>query len=222
MAEKIGSNYQTFIAPLLRVKKINYKINSNQNFDIVIFTSKNGLRFFKKNLLKKNQIICTIGIGTRDYANKLGIKKVLNFDGDLESLKEKIVPYLKKNMKILHPTSICENQNLLKFFKLKGCAYFHLGCYESKKINEDILVFQNFMKHCEDGIITIFSGKTAQSFKNEIRKFSFENLCANKFLFSLSESIQNELDDFNFKGFFVANKPNELSLLNEIENFELR
>ena len=149
-----------------------------------------------------------------------GIKKVLNFDGDLETLKEKIVPYLKKNMKILHPTSICENQNLLKFFKLKGVLIFILDVM-SQKINEDILVFQNFMKHCEDGIITIFR-KTAQSFKNEIRKFSFENLCANKFLFSLSESIQNELDDFNFKGFFVANKPNELSLLNEIENFELR
>ena len=63
-------------------------------------------------LIKKNQIICTIGIGTRDYANKLGIKKVLNFDGDLETLKEKIVPYLKKNMKILIIKHLNLSQNL--------------------------------------------------------------------------------------------------------------
>ena len=89
-------------------------------------------------------------------------------------------------MKILHPTSICENQNLLKFFKLKGCAYFHLGCYESKKkINEDILVFQNFMKHCEDGIITIFSGKRHNHLKTKLENLVLKICVRINFYFHL-------------------------------------
>ena len=39
---------------------------------------------------------------------------------------EKIVPYLEHSMKILHPTSIVENENLKNFFKIKNAIIFNL------------------------------------------------------------------------------------------------
>ena len=50
------------------------------------------------------------------------------------------------------------------------------------------------MKNCNNGMIIIFSGKTAQSFKYEIKKLAFEAYCKNKFVFLLSKKIKRELN----------------------------
>ena len=49
-------------------------------------------------------------------------------------------------MKILHPTSIVENENLKNFFENKKCDYFQLGCYTSNKSNKNKFIFKKFMK----------------------------------------------------------------------------
>ena len=123
MSRTITSEFEVFVAPLLEIKKVRYDTSFPDDFDIILFTSKNGLRFFKKNFIKKSHLVFTIGNGTKDFANKIGINKVINIDGDTEKLKKKIVPYLKQNMKILHPTSISENANLKNFFKVIHCIY---------------------------------------------------------------------------------------------------
>ena len=51
----------------------------------------------------------------------------------------------------------------------KKCDYFQLGYYTSNKSNKNKFIFKKFMKNCNNGMIIIFSGRTAQSFKYEIK-----------------------------------------------------
>ena len=221
MSRNISSEFEFFIAPLLDIKKVNYDLNFSENFDIILFTSKNGLRFFKKDFIKDRHLVFTIGSGTQKFANKVGIENVINIDGDAEKLKKKIEPYLENNMKILHPTSTIENENFKNFFKNKKCDYFQLGCYTSNKSNKNKFIFKKFMKNCNNGMIIIFSGRTAQSFKYEIKKLSFEAYCENKFVFLLSKKIKRELSGLKFSEIFISKKPNERSLIQEIKQFQL-
>ena len=222
MSRNISSEFEVFVAPLLEVKKVDYDSSFPDNFDIILFTSKNGIRYFQRSFIKESHLVFTIGNGTKDFANKIGINKVINIDGDTKKLKKKIIPYLKQNMKILHPTSIPENANLKNFFKNKKCDYFQLGCYASKKSNKNKLIFKKFMKGFDNGIIIILSGRTAQSFKNEVKKLTLEKHCENKFVFLLSKKIKNELSGLKFRETFISKKPNEISLIQEIKNFQMR
>lgn len=222
MSRNISSEFEVFVAPLLEIKKVKYDLSLSSNFDIILFTSKNGIRFFQKDLIKDSHLVFTIGKGTEKFANKIGIDNVINIDGDIEKLKKKIAPYLKNNMKILHPTSIVENENLKTFFKNKKCDYLQLGCYTSNKINKNKFIFKKFMKSTNNGIIIFFSGRTAQSFKDEVKKFAFEGHCQNKFVFLLSKKIKNELIGLKFRKTFISKKPNEISLIQEIKNFQMK
>ena len=78
------------------------------------------------------------------------------------------------------------------------------------------------MKNCYNGMIIIFSGRTAQSFKYEIKKLAFEAYCENKFVFLLSKKIESELSGLKFREIFVSKKPNERSLIQEIKKFQIK
>ena len=71
-------------------------------------------------------------------------------------------------------------------------------------------------------MIIIFSSRTAQSFKYEIKKLAFETYCENKFVFLLSKKIQKELSGLNFREILISKKPNEISLIKEIKKFQLK
>ena len=78
------------------------------------------------------------------------------------------------------------------------------------------------MTSCNNGMIIIFSGRTAQSFKYEIKKLAFEAYCKNKFVFLISKKIQRELSGLEFREIFISKQPNERSLIKEIKKFQLK
>ncbi len=219
MSKKIGSNFEIFISPLLEIIKIDYEFPDENEIDITIITSKNALRFFEDEILKKSKLTFTVGPGTKTNAIKKGINNIIDVDGDLQKLKNRIKPHLKDNMNILHPTSTYKDKSLPLFFKENNCNYLRIECYEAKLFNKENKVFESFFKDCEGGIVTLFSGRTALSFQNEIKKMKLENYCKNKFVICLSENIQNEIKTLKFKKKITAEKPNEQSFLRIIKNF---
>ena len=71
MSRNISSEFEFFIAPLLKIK-VNYDLSFSENFDIILFTSKNGLRFFKFPL---KHLVFYYWSRTRKALNKVGIRK---------------------------------------------------------------------------------------------------------------------------------------------------
>lgn len=219
ISKKISKRFDVYLTPLLEIKSINNRIDYIDEIDIIIFTSKNGLRHFNGKSCIGKQLIFTIGDGTKELANKEGIDNVINVDGDLKRLQLKIKPYLKKKMKILHPTSQKINLELESFFSENSCSYIAFSCYESIKINKNKLKFKKFMKNSDDGIITLFSSKTADSFKNELISMECKEYCRYKNLIVLSKQIFNKVSELSFKQVEVTDKPNLESAIKRIEQF---
>ena len=155
--------FECILTPLIKIIKCKYDFDKKDEYDFVLFTSRNGLRNFQKIEHKKKVFV--IGDGTFNLAKKIGYVNVINVNGDSNDLKIQMKPYLNQSRKILHPTSTLENTDLEIFFESEGCYYKQLSCYKSVMINERAEVFENFFKSCKDGLITLFSRRTAISFK---------------------------------------------------------
>ena len=77
----------------------------------------------------------------------MGIKKVINIDGNLDDLKKQIILELKKDNKILHPKSNILDENLSNILEEFGCYYEPLVCYTSDKKNTKPEIFEKFFYH---------------------------------------------------------------------------
>ena len=192
-----------YLAPLIQIIKCKY--------EFVLFTSKNGLRNFQK--IEHVKKIFVIGDGTFNLAKKIGYANVTNIKGDTNDLKTKMKPFLQQNTRILHPTSKPQNSDLENFFSSKGCYYKQISCYKSIMINQKAEVFENFFKSCKDGLITLFSRRTAISFKKELSKLSLMQNHRGKKILTLSDSIAEEIKELKFEKVFVCSQPNERGML---------
>ena len=206
--------FNTFIAPLIEIKKKSYQFKREIKYDFLIFTSKNGILNFKD--LKKKDRVVVIGDGTYQLAKEMGIKRVINVKGNSSDLKSKIRPLLKHGLSILHPTSTTLNLDLRRFFLDYGCNYYPLGCYNSSMKNAHAEVFKNFFQVHNNGLVTIFSKKTANSFKNEIKRLNLMENCKAKRILVLSNIIKSELAKFGLKNIFITKEPNEKSMIDLI------
>ena len=203
--------FEYYLAPLIQIIKCNYEFDKNVDYDFVLFTSKNGLRNFQKIQNKKK--IFVIGDGTFNLAKKNGYANVTNIKGDSNDLKIKMKPFLQQNIRILHPTSKVKNSDLENFFRSEGCYYKQISCYKSIMINQKAEVFENFFKSCKDGLITLFSRRTAISFKKELSKLSLMQNHRGKTILTLSDSIAEEIKELKFEKVFVCSQPNERGML---------
>ena len=82
--------------------------------------------------------------------------------------------------------------------------------------NSDPEIFENFFNSCEDGLITLFSRRTAISFKNEILKLNLLEKCKKKKFLVLSKVIENELLSAGLKNILITKEPNEKSMVDLI------
>ena len=206
--------FNTFIAPLIEIKKKSYQFKREIKYDFLIFTSKNGILNFKD--LKKKDRVVVIGDGTYQLAKEMGIKRVINVKGNSSDLKSKLRPLLKHGLSILHPTSTQLNLDLKEFLLDHGCNYYPIGCYNSSMKNSHAEVFKNFFRAYKSGLVTIFSKKTSDSFKNEIKRLNLMENCKAKRILVLSNIIKSELAKFGLKNIFITKEPNEKSMIDLI------
>ena len=208
------SKFNIYISPLIQIIKSNYKFNKKHSYDFIIFTSKNGILNFKH--FKKDDKIIVIGDGTYLLAKKLGIRNILNVRGNSTDLKKKIKPLLRKGLSFIHPTSKDLNKDLMNFFSENGCNYKPIDCYLSKANNSYPEIFENFFHTCEYGLVTLFSKRTAYSFKNEVLKLDLSRSCKKKKILVLSKMIGEELTGMGLENILITEEPNEKSMIDLI------
>ena len=114
-------NIESLCIPLLEIKK-KFITQYYSEYDIFLFTSKNGVRNFKINVkkLSMDKLIFAVGNETKNLLLDHGYKNIISTDGNLENLKKGIIKYSQKDLKILHPTSSIKND--LKIFFLNTNA----------------------------------------------------------------------------------------------------
>ena len=94
-------NIESLCIPLLEIKKKIHNPILYSEYDIFLFTSKNGVRNFKINVkkLSMDKLIFAVGNETKNLLLDHGYKNIISTDGNLENLKKGIIKYLKKGLK---------------------------------------------------------------------------------------------------------------------------
>lgn len=206
------------ISPLLKIKKHKCDVDYSK-FDIIIFSSKNGVRFsdIDKRKIKENVLIFTVGTETTKLLNKKANYKILNVEGNIFKLKNQIRVFLKKGMKILHPTFRNKNTELENFFLKFKCNYTAFKCYNSEMVNVCETNFINFIMQNDQAIIPIYSSLTANAFIKEIKRNNLESFCTNKKFVVISQKVKKELVKGKLDNIFVAEKPDEKHMIKLIK-----
>ena len=85
--------FECFLAPLIKIIKCKYDFDKKEEFDFVLFTSRNGVRNFQQIKHKKKTFV--IGDGTFNLAKKVGYTNMVNIKGNSNDLKIKMKPFLR-------------------------------------------------------------------------------------------------------------------------------
>ena len=204
------------IIPFLKIKRINHKKTELSSKDILIFTSKNGARFFSHEKNKKIRVF-SVGPGTKKILQNLGFENIINIEGNINLLKNKISNYLEENARIFHPTFKDDNNDLKEYFRNLKCQYHAIKCYSSEMETVCFQKIKEFLDKPDNKIITFFSSFTARSFISQMKKYDLASRCKKKKFIVISDNVKNELNKASYNSVLTASEPNEEKMIQLIE-----
>ena len=203
--------------PVIKIEKLETKKIDLLNYQAVIFTSSNAIRFM--NIEKFNsKIKCfCVGRATEFTAKQIGFLNTYTSEGTVDSLIELIIRTLNnKSEKLLYLSSEFISKDLDKDLINAGYLVDRISNYTSiavEEIDKKTLVF--FEKKPPD-VIFIYSSKSAKNLFNLINKYSLLNVVTQSNLMCISEKVLSVLKQIKWKKVFVFSPGEEQFLLNKI------
>jgi len=203
--------------PVIKIEKLETEKIDLLNYQAVIFTSSNGIRFM--NIEKFNlKIKCfCVGKTTEFTAKQVGFVNTYSSEGTVDSLIELIIRTMNnKSEKLLYLSSEFISKDLDKDLINAGYLVDRISNYTSipvKEIDKKILDF--FEKKPPD-VIFIYSSKSAKNLFNLINKYSLLNVVTQTNLVCISEKVLSVLKQIKWKKVFVFSPGEEEFLLNKI------
>ena len=203
--------------PVIKIEKLETEKIDLLNYQAVIFTSSNGIRFM--NIEKFNlKIKCfCVGKTTEFTAKQVGFVNTSSSEGTVDSLIELIIRTVNnKSEKLLYLSSEFISKDLDKDLINAGYLVDRISNYTSipvKEIDKKILDF--FEKKPPD-VIFIYSSKSAKNLFNLINKYSLLNVVTQTNLVCISEKVLSVLKQIKWKKVFVFSPGEEEFLLNKI------
>ena len=203
--------------PVIKIEKLESKKIDLQNYQSVIFTSSNAIRFM--NIEKFNsKIKCfCVGKATELAARQVGFLNTYTSEGTVDSLLELIIrTHDSKSGKLLYLSSEFISKDLDKDLINAGYSVDRISNYTSlpvEEINENTL---NFFKEKPPDVIFIYSSKSAKNLFNLINKYSLLNVVTQSNLMCISEKVLLLLKDIKWKRVFIFSPGEEEFLLKKI------
>lgn len=223
-------NFPTIeIKPIKNNKEMDNSIKNFNDYDFVIFTSVNGVKYFfeKMKLLKKdsrifgNKEIITIGEKTAAELTKYGLNS--NYTPD-EYVAEAVIDLCKnigvKNKNILIPRAKVAREFLPENLKILGAKVDVIAAYETvvpKHKKKDIDNLKKKLKEGDIEIVTFTSSSTVTNFFELIGKR--KTIYSKTRFASIGPITADTLKSFGFKSDIVADKYTIEGLIQGITNF---
>jgi len=203
--------------PVIEIKKLETKKVNLLNYQGVIFTSSNAIKFM--NIEKFNsKIKCfCVGKATEFTAKQIGFVNTYTSEGTVDSLIELIIRTLdNKSGKLLYLSSEFISKDLDIDLASEGYSVDRISNYTSlpiEEIDKKTLIF--FEKNPPD-VIFIYSSKSAKNLFKLINKYSLLNVVTQSNLMCISEKVLLVLKQIKWKKTFVFSPGEEEFLLNKI------
>ena len=203
--------------PVIRIAKIETQKINLLNYQAVIFTSSNAIKFM--NIEKFNsKIKCfCVGNATELTAKKFGFANTYSSEGTVDALMELIVRTLdNKSGKLLYLSSEFISRNLDKDLIKQGYLVDRISNYTSLPVEEIDKKTLNFFEKKPPDAIFIYSSKSAKNLFKLINKYSLLNLVTQSNLMCISEKVLSVLKQIKWKKEFVFSPGEEEFLLKKI------
>ena len=217
MENLIKLGHEVTHLPVIKIEKLETKKIDLSNYQAVIFTSSNAIRFM--NIEKFNsKIKCfCVGKATELTAKQVGFINTYSSEGSVDSLIELIIRTLdNKSDKLLYLSSEFISKDLDKALIKAGYSVDRISNYTSLPVEEIDEKTLNFFKANPPEVIFIYSSKSAKNLFNLINKYSLLNVVTQSNLMCISEKVLLVLKKIKWKKVFVFSPGEEEFLLDKI------
>ena len=203
--------------PAIKIEKLETKKINLFNYEAVIFTSSNAIKFMNiENFNLKIKCFC-VGKATEDAAKKIGFINTYSSEGTVNSLIELIIRTLdNKSGKLLYLSSEFISKDLDQDLVAAGYLVDRISNYTSlpvKEIDKKTLIF---LEKNPPDVIFVYSSMSAKNLFNLINKYSLLNVVTQSNLMCISEKVLAVLKQIKWKKVFVFSPGEEEFLLNKI------
>ena len=203
--------------PVIKIEKLKTKKIDLLNYQAVIFTSSNAIKFM--NIEKFNsKIKCfCVGKATELAAKQIGFVNTYTSEGTVDSLIELIIRTLDSKLeKLLYLSSEFISKDLDKDLINAGYLVDRISNYTSVSVNEIDKKSLDFFEKKPPDVIFIYSSMSAKNLFNLINKYSLLNVVTQSNLMCISEKVLLVLKKIKWKKVFVFSPGEEEFLLNKI------
>ena len=204
--------------PVIKIEKLETKKINLLNYQAIIFTSTNAIRFM--NIEKFNlKIKCfCVGNSTEFTAKRAGFINTYSSEGTVDSLIELIIRTLDtKSGKLLYLSSEFISKDLDVDLINQGFSVDRISNYTS--IPEEIIDKEtlNFIKKNPPDVFFIYSSNSAKNLFNLVNKYSLLNVVTQSNLMCISEKVLLILKKIKWKKMFIFSPGEEGFVLNKIK-----
>ena len=218
MIEKFKSlGHDVSHLPLLNIEKVNHENFNFNNYDALIFSSSNSIRFLDIKNINKDIKCFSVGPATERKIRALGFQNVIPAEGSVNSLIEIIQNnFDTSDGKLLYISGETIAYELDKDLKSKGYNIDRLINYKTTHNDFNDTNFINELKKKIPNIVYIYSENSAKSFLKFINNSGLKDEWMDTNLMCMGEKASTILNDIKWKKIFLFNPGEEEFLLYKI------
>jgi len=203
--------------PLISIDGLKYENIDYLDFNGIIFTSANAIKFLdSKNINKKINCFC-VGSTTEKKARSVGFQNIFAADGNVNNLKELILQnFNSSDGKLLYVSGEIISNDLDQMLISEGYNVKRIVNYKANPVEKFDNKFIEKLKLNMPEITYVYSQNSAISFLNLIKNYQLENLFKNTNLMCIGEKTSAVLNEIKWKKIFLFNPGEEEFLLYKI------
>ena len=218
MMNFFSSGHKVIHIPTLSIASANMEPINTKDYDGLIFTSANAVRFLKlKNDDKNIKCFCVGNLTERSLRLK-GFNNTVAASGTVNALKN-IIMNSEKNIKNL--AYLCGeviSYELDKELKREGFKVSKIINYTSTRITDLNKESMDLIKKYPPNTTLIYSQRSAESFDGIIRKYSLAELMTHCTVMCISKKIEEFLKSKGWKKTEIFSPGEELTRIDQIKN----
>ena len=209
--------HQVSHLPLLSVEEVAHDKINFADFNGIIFTSANAVKFINHDEINKIIKCFCVGEITEKKARSVGFKNTIAAEGNVSNLKELIIQnYESKNKNLLYVSGELVSFDLDKELLKEGFSVKRLMNY---KTNHNQNFDENFIKELKlnmPDMVYVYSQNSSLSFLSFIKNNQLESLWMDTNLSCIGEKSSSILNEIKWKKIFLFNPGEEEFLLYKI------
>ena len=218
MMNFFSSGHKVIHMPTLSIASANMDPINTKNYDGLIFTSANAVRFLKlKNNEKKIKCFCVGNLTERALRLK-GFNNTVAASGTVNALKNIIINSEKNIKNLAYLCGDVVSHELDKELTQEGFKVSKVINYTSTKITDLNKENMDLIKKYPANITLIYSRRSAESFDEIIRRYSLSELMTHCTVMCISKKIEEFLKSKGWKKTKVFNPGEELMRIDQIKN----